>query len=172
MGRHVSNSTWWLLLTSAHSRFHPTCISFDLISVFSSSPFTSAPPKHPFRRIQFVYLWLRSKSTKKRRWCKHFALICSHKAVIKNRQRTICFVEVTARNKQKCNNYVLKIHVALWLFHPRSHRLISFQGKHSRNLIISKYSHQNDAKMTSRRVWFVWIRAGFFPLCTCQICGH
>lgn len=172
MGRHVSNSTWWLLLTSAHSRFHPTCISFDLISVFSSSPFTSAPPKHPFRRIRFVYLWLRSKSTKKRRWCKHFALICSHKAVIKNRQRTICFVEVTARNKQKCNNYVLKIHVALWLFHPRSHRLISFQGKHSRKLIISKYSHQNDEKMTSRRVWFVWTRAGFFPLCTCQICGH
>lgn len=87
-------------------------------------------------------------------------------------QRTICFVEVTARNKQKCNNYVFKMHVALWLFHPRSLRLISFQGKHTRNLIISKYSYQNDAKMTSRRVWFVWIWAVFFFLCTCQICGH
>lgn len=167
MGRHVSNSTWCLLLTSAHSRFHPTCISFDLISVFSSSPFTSAPPKHPFRRIQFVYLWLRSKSVKKRRQCKHIALICSHKAVIKKRERTIYFVEVTARNKQKCNNYVLKIHVALWLFHPCSHRLTSFQGKHQKphdfKVFLAKW-RKND-----RRVWFVWIRAGFFfsPLCTC-----
>lgn len=112
MARHVSNSTWWLLLTSAHSRFPPTCIPYDLISVFPSPPFTSAPPKHPFRRIPFVYLCLRNKSIKKRRQCKHFALICSHKAVIK-RDRTICFVEVTARNKGKCNNYLLKIHVAL-----------------------------------------------------------
>lgn len=86
--------------------------SHSTSSVFSSSPFTSAPPKHRLRRIPFVYLGL-SKSIKKRRQCKHFALICSHKAVIKNRLRTICFVEVTARNKQKCDNYVLKIHVAL-----------------------------------------------------------
>lgn len=162
----VTSADLGTLQISSHLHLIRPHLCFLLIPIHLS---TTQTPKHPF---QFVYLWLRSKSIKKRRRCKHFALICSHKAVVKNRHRTICFVEVTARNKQKCNNYMLKIHVALWLFRPRSLRLICFRGKHTRNLIISKYSYQNDAKMTSRRVWFVWIWAVFFLLCTCQICGH
>lgn len=171
MGRHVSNSTWWLLLTSAHSRFHPTCISFDLISVFSSSPFTSAPPKHHFRRIQFVYLWLRSESIKKRRRCKHFALLCSHKAVVKNRQRTICFVEVTACNKHKCDNYVLKIHVALWLFHVPTGSYL-FRVNTPETSLFQSIPSKMMQKWQEGGFGLFEYELFFFPLCTCQICGH